>query len=441
MRKILILISVYLSIISYCYSADIDNLDYPQIGKACPNFTLNNVEHFQKSTITLSDFKGKWLILDFWTEYCVSCIESFPKLNAIQEEFKDDIQIVLLGKPRGDPQKIRNLYETHRLQKNLNLPVVYESALSDRFGVPANPFIVIVDPNGIVRYITSGFNRIHIEELLNNGTTTLKRSYTKFDVRAQDYYNRDIPLLIANNGGDESSYLFRSVLTEFNEFQKLRHSTIGNSHRLEMLGFDLTEMYKYAWGNFINSVYSTDSTKYGKIWTDLIFETADTAIFKGDLALKENLFSYSAHVTDRYLELFGNKKFDLRQVLRDDLSACFPYIASIEKRIMPCNYLVIDKADLAKLSTNSNEYTFEWIGGKGAGFKARKIPIIQLRNQLSAALGYSKNIPLIYNGENILIDIDIQSIYYEDRIKELNKLGFSIVRGEKEMDVIVIRDK
>lgn len=441
MRNVLILLFIHFPIISFSYSIMTDSLDYPQIGKPCPDFTLQNVEYFTKSTANLSDFKGKWLILDFWTEYCVSCIESFPKLNAIQQEFKSDIQILLIGTPRGNPQMIRNLFETHREQKKLNLPIAYENSLSDRFGVSANPFILIIDPQGMVRYITHSFDRDHILELLNNRTPKLTRSYTKFDIKAQDSYDRNTPLLINNNGGDNTSYLFRSLLTEYNKLQSFVYSTQGMPERLEMLGFDLTALYKYAYGGFANTFFSTDTTKYGKIWPQLIFETNDTTIFKGNYPTRENLFSYSVHVTDRYFERFGNKEFDFRHVLRNDLSACFPYTVSIEKRLMPCDYLVISDADLSKLRTRVQEYKFEWIGGKRAGFAARKIPVSQLLNQISGSLGHPEDVPLIYDGENILIDIDIQSIYYEDRIKELKKLGFSIVRRKKEMNVIVIRDK
>lgn len=441
MRNILILLSIFLLNTSGSYSRGTDSLDYPRIGYPCPEFSLENVEYHPKTKVTLSDFKGKWLILDFWSEYCVSCIQSFPKLNSIQQEFKDEIQIILIGTPHGDRQRIRKLYETHREQKKLRLPIVYDNSLSERFGVRVNPFIVIVDPKGIVRYITYSFNRDNILELISKGTPKLPRSYTKFDVKAQDSYDKNIPLLINNNGGDNDSYLFRSLLTEYNELQSLVYSTQGMTERLEMLGYDLTALYKYAYGGFTNTFFSTDTTKYAKIWPQLIFETVDTVIFKGNYPTRENLFSYSVHVTDRYFERFGNKKFDFRLVLRNDLSACLPYTASLEKRMMPCDYLVISDADLFKLRTKSEEYKFEWVGGKATGFRAKKMPFSHLVNHISSSLEHPENVPLIYKGENLLIDIEIKSAYYNDRVKELANFGFSIVRGEVEMDVIVIKDK
>jgi hypothetical protein len=41
---------------------------YPEVGKPCPDFTLNNVAYYSKKKVSLNDFKGKWLILDFWNK-------------------------------------------------------------------------------------------------------------------------------------------------------------------------------------------------------------------------------------------------------------------------------------------------------------------------------------------------------------------------------------
>src|SRR6186997_2923804 len=38
----------------------------PVVGEAMPEFLLRNVEYYSKSEVTLDDFKGKWLMLDFW---------------------------------------------------------------------------------------------------------------------------------------------------------------------------------------------------------------------------------------------------------------------------------------------------------------------------------------------------------------------------------------
>src|SRR5438309_1226849 len=88
-----------------------DDFNYPEIGKPCPDFTLNEIYNYPKSKASLQDFKGKWLILDFWSRGCTACIQSFPKLNELTKEFKDKVQIVLVG---VDDKLIRKMYEKFR---------------------------------------------------------------------------------------------------------------------------------------------------------------------------------------------------------------------------------------------------------------------------------------------------------------------------------------
>src|SRR5258707_15062744 len=69
----------------------------PEAGKPCPDFSLNNLVNSKKSRITLNDFKGKWLMIDFWEVSCTSCVASFPKINHLQTLFRDNMTIVLIG--------------------------------------------------------------------------------------------------------------------------------------------------------------------------------------------------------------------------------------------------------------------------------------------------------------------------------------------------------
>ncbi|MDE6578434.1 MAG: redoxin domain-containing protein, partial [Muribaculaceae bacterium] len=56
-----------------------------------PNFTLLNLEGKE---VSLSDFRGKWVILDFWGSWCIWCIKGFPELKEAFEKYKDVMEIV-----------------------------------------------------------------------------------------------------------------------------------------------------------------------------------------------------------------------------------------------------------------------------------------------------------------------------------------------------------
>jgi cytochrome c biogenesis protein CcmG, thiol:disulfide interchange protein DsbE len=58
-----------------------------------PDFTLDSVTG---KNITLSDFKGKVVLLDFWATWCGPCMQSIPELVRLDEKYSDK-GLVLLG--------------------------------------------------------------------------------------------------------------------------------------------------------------------------------------------------------------------------------------------------------------------------------------------------------------------------------------------------------
>ena len=49
--------------------------ELPKAGTVAPDFTLSSLDG---NTISLSDFKGKYVVLDFWASWCPDCIRDIP---------------------------------------------------------------------------------------------------------------------------------------------------------------------------------------------------------------------------------------------------------------------------------------------------------------------------------------------------------------------------
>src|SRR5690606_18745336 len=134
--RVLFAVVIALSAKMGCASDNIVNLEHdkPEVGEPMPNFVLHNVTHFTKTTASLSDFAGKWLVLDFWASFCPPCIKSFPKMSELQKRFADRVQIVMVGmigqRSGDDLDRLKAMYEKFRARDNLDLVVAYDSALS-----------------------------------------------------------------------------------------------------------------------------------------------------------------------------------------------------------------------------------------------------------------------------------------------------------------------
>ena len=84
-------------------------MEPPAIGEKLPDLAFNNLLNYSKSTVNLSEFRGKLLLLDFWATWCTSCIQNFSKLEGFQKQFKGRFQVLLINteKKRYPPKTNR----------------------------------------------------------------------------------------------------------------------------------------------------------------------------------------------------------------------------------------------------------------------------------------------------------------------------------------------
>lgn len=119
---------------------------------AAPDFTLPNLEGKQ---VSLSDFRGKWVVLDFWGSWCRWCIKGFPALKDAYKEYEGKLEII--GVDCGDsPEAWRAAVEKYKLPwvqvYNADSPESVEKI----YGVQGYPTKMIVNPEGHVVDVTTG---------------------------------------------------------------------------------------------------------------------------------------------------------------------------------------------------------------------------------------------------------------------------------------------
>lgn len=143
-----------------------------------------NVENHPegKSVVTLNDYKGKLILLDFWATWCKSCIEGFPKLNRIKEKFGDDIEILLVNckQTKDSLENVKRFFE--RYEANFSSTPKFPSLVSDTIFQQLFPHVMIpqhawISPEG--NYIAStsitGANFNTISALLKGDTDGIKQ--------------------------------------------------------------------------------------------------------------------------------------------------------------------------------------------------------------------------------------------------------------------------
>src|SRR5258705_3241888 len=92
------------------------------IGDVCPDVRLVNYANNKIKSFTLSDFKSKLIIIDFWGTGCTSCIKAFPKIDSLQKKFQDKIQFILVNKESAD--STRGFFLKRKKIKDPDVPMV-----------------------------------------------------------------------------------------------------------------------------------------------------------------------------------------------------------------------------------------------------------------------------------------------------------------------------
>ncbi len=133
-------------------------------GANAAHIVIRGVSNYTDSVLRVSDLAGKYVLLDFWSTGCATCINKMPLMDSLQTEFNDDIQIVLVNtnesKAKAD-ERLRKIEQRLKRGRIIpeNLPsAIGDTALNDVFPHITVPHHVWIGPNGDVLYITNGYN-------------------------------------------------------------------------------------------------------------------------------------------------------------------------------------------------------------------------------------------------------------------------------------------
>ena len=122
-------------------------------GNEAPDFTLPGPDGMP---LTLSDLRGRYVVLDFWGTWCKWCVKGIPEMKTYYNRYRDKLDMVSID--FGDDEETwRSAIEDYEMDW-LHVTTDDESAasLQAAYGIEGFPTKIVIDPAGSIIHVTVG---------------------------------------------------------------------------------------------------------------------------------------------------------------------------------------------------------------------------------------------------------------------------------------------
>ena len=131
----------------------------PEIGREAPNFKLSDLSGRQ---VSLEQFRGRIVMLDFWATWCGPCRMTMPVLEKLQREYPNDLTLLAINVAEP-PDQVRHYVAGRNISSTILLDE--DGRVGEAYGSESIPMQVLIDQKGIVRRVTVGYTPRLAEQL------------------------------------------------------------------------------------------------------------------------------------------------------------------------------------------------------------------------------------------------------------------------------------
>jgi len=117
-----------------------------RVGGPAPDFKLQNLDG---QYISLSDLRGKPVLLNFWATWCKPCVSEMPYIQQVYEEWSGKGLVVLAVNIGQSPAEVKRFLQAH----SLSLPVLLDTKenAARKYNITAIPTSFLIDSDGVIR--------------------------------------------------------------------------------------------------------------------------------------------------------------------------------------------------------------------------------------------------------------------------------------------------
>jgi peroxiredoxin len=128
------------------------NVHAVKVGQPAPDFTLKSMDG---KNFNLTEQRGNIILINFWASWCGPCRKEMPVLQDLQEKYQD-LGVQVWG---INVEQENQAGKDFLVNLELSFSIFFDETnkLSETYDVQAMPTTVLVDRDGIVRFVFRGF--------------------------------------------------------------------------------------------------------------------------------------------------------------------------------------------------------------------------------------------------------------------------------------------
>ena len=142
------------------YGSMVQSLKDIGVGQLAPAFSQTTPEG---KTVSLADYRGKYVLVDFWASWCGPCRAENPAVTNVYNQYKGrnfDILGVSLDDEKGRAKWLKAIQDDHLAWTQVSDLKGWQNAVAQRYAVRAIPQNFLVGPDGKIVAVN-----LHGEEL------------------------------------------------------------------------------------------------------------------------------------------------------------------------------------------------------------------------------------------------------------------------------------
>ena len=388
---------------------------------------MSVVNHPQgKETITLNEYRGKPLILDFWATWCGTCIKSFPKINSLQQAFTNKINILAVT---YENTALVNRFFNEKAGKNHRYiqSIINDSILKSHFPHTGVPHLIWIDESGTIinTTLSDELTEANISATIANKQPAMA---TKTDI------NRNRPLFLSEHFSDNLSLLnysifFKGYYPGLPSGNKIKKNSEGKVYGRQITNLPLINIYRAVLSELFTKKNENFSSK------KLILEIKHPEMVMLQISSegeykKENTYCYERIIPE-------NLSDSLYDFILKDLNHYTEFTVTVEKR-KTRHLALVRTSTNDKIATKGGKSKTTFPNHPSILINSSTNILVNMLNENSSiilpiinATSYTGNIDITFNG----------SLTMESIKEDLAKYDLDIIEQEAPIYMAIIKDK